>query len=308
MDKTDTSLMSVVISTRNRCDSVVKAIQTILLNDYPYFELIVIDQSEDDLTERSLHPFLNNLHFRYIRTSTKGLSTGRNIGISGAKSELIALTDDDCEVPSDWLNELVAAFSVDRQVGIVFGNVIPSPYDNKAGFVPTYASKEEFLAKGIKEKYRVEGISACMGLKRSLWQRLNGFDEMLGAGSFFKASEDFDFTIRALLADYFVYETPKVRVIHHGFRTYEEGQSLIQGYLYGIGAMFVKHFKCGHWTVIQVLLHLAWRWAFGHPVVDLGHRPSRWLRLKAFLRGFLAGLVNPVDKRTGHFVRPYRGS
>jgi GT2 family glycosyltransferase len=308
MDTIDLPPVTIVISTRNRGEKIVGMIQTILRNDYPDFELRIVDQSEDESTENSLRPFLDNPHLHYIRTLTRGVSSGRNLAISSAQSEFIAITDDDCETSTDWLQELVAAFEVDKRIGIIFGNVLPGPHDRKVGFIPSYVRSEPFLVRHINEKYRIEGISACMGLKRSLWQRLNGFDEMLGAGSFFKASEDFDFTIRALLADYFVYKTPKVKVIHHGFRTYEEGQSLIQGYLYGIGAMFVKHFKCGHWTVIQVLLHLAWRWAFGHPVVDLGHRPSRWLRLKAFLCGFLAGLVNPVDKRTGHFVRPYRGS
>jgi hypothetical protein len=99
-----------------------------------------------------------------------------------------------------------------------------------------------------------------------------------------------------------VYETPNVAVTHHGFRTWGEGQILIKGYLYGIGAMFAKHLKCGYWSVIHVLLHLAWRWAFGHPVVDFGHRPPRGIRLNAFVKGFLEGLSYPVNKKTGHYL------
>jgi len=66
--------------------------------------------------------------------------------------------------------------------------------------------------------------------------------------------------------------------------------------------MFVKHLKCGHWSIIHVLIHLAWRWAFKHPIVDFGHRPSRWLRLNAFVRGFLIGLQCPVNKTLGHYL------
>jgi glycosyltransferase involved in cell wall biosynthesis len=50
MDKTDQPKVTVVISTRNRGDRILKTIQTILLNDYPHFELRVVDQSDDDLT------------------------------------------------------------------------------------------------------------------------------------------------------------------------------------------------------------------------------------------------------------------
>jgi GT2 family glycosyltransferase len=197
----------------------------------------------------------------------------------------------------------VSSFAVNLRTGIIFGNTLPASHDHTVGFIPAYVRREPFLARGLHEKHRVEGISACMGLRRSLWQVLGGFDEMLGAGSPFKSAEEMDFTIRALLAGYFVYETPDVMVVHHGFRTWEQGANLIQGYLYGIGAMFIKHIKCGHWEVIQLLAHLAWRWAFKNPAVDFGHRPSRWLRLSGFIQGFLAGAHHPLDKTKGRYIR-----
>ena len=308
MDKIDPPQVTVVISTRNRAERIVKAVQTILENDYPHFEVRVIDQSEDDLTETSLRTFLGNPRFHYMRTHIKGISAGRNLGIDRAQTEFIGLTDDDCETPKNWLKELMVAFAVNSRIGIVFGNVLSGPYDSRAGFTPTYLLTKPLLAVNIRDKHRVEGISACMGIRRSLWEKLGGFDEMLGTGGPFKSAEDTDFTIRALLAGYFVYETPNVRVVHQGFRTWEEGRNLIGGYLYGIGAVFAKQLKCGHWSVIQVLTHLMWRWAFGHPVVEFGHFPSRWLRLIAFMKGFLAGAINPVDRNTSHFILRHKGS
>jgi GT2 family glycosyltransferase len=303
MDAMNPPPVTVVVSTRNRNEYIFKAVQSILLNDYPNFDVLVMDQSENDLTEDILKPLLGHPRFQYIRTPTKGLSVGRNLAISSTQSPFIAITDDDCEVPTHWIRELVASFAVDHRIGIIFGNTLAASHDRTAGFIPAYIRSEPILACSIHEKHRVEGISACMGVRRSLWQALGGFDEMLGAGSPFKSSEEIDFTIRALLAGYFVYETPKVEVLHHGFRTWEQGQVLIQGYLYGIGAMFMKHLKCGHWGVVYVLLHLAWRWAFQHPVVDFGHRPPRKLRLSAFFQGLIAGALHPVDKNRGHYLR-----
>lgn len=301
MDKTHPPPVTVLVCTRNRGDSIVNTVQTVLLNDYPDFELRIVDQSEDDLTESSLRPFIGDPRMRYLRTATKGLSVARNLAISTTQSEFIATTDDDCETPKNWLKELVAAFALDNRIGIVFGNTLSGPHDHNTGFVSSYVRHEPFLARNIFEKHRVEGISGCMGLRRSLWQRLGGFDEMLGAGALFKSAEEIDLTIRALIAGYYVYETPNVSVIHHGFRTWEQSRSIIQGYLYGIGAMFAKHLKCGHWSIIQVLLHLAWRWAFEHPVVDFGHRPPRWLRLAAFVQGFADGAAVPVERATGRY-------
>jgi GT2 family glycosyltransferase len=303
MDKAHTPPVTVLVCTRNRGDGVVNTVQTILLNDYPDFVLMIVDQSEDDLTESSLGPFIGNPRVRYLRTATQGLSVARNLAIGVMQSEFIVTTDDDCETPTNWVRELVAAFALDDRIGIVFGNTLPGPHDRNAGFVPAYVRHEPFLAHNVREKHRVEGISACMALRRSLWQQLKGFDEMLGAGTPFKAAEELDFAIRALIAGYYVYETPKASVIHHGFRTWEQGRTLIQGYLYGTGATFAKHLKCGHWSMIQVLLHLAWRWAFEHPVVDFGPRPSRWLKLAGFVRGFADGAVIPVERATCRYRR-----
>ena len=302
-DKAHTPTVTVLVCTRNRGDGIVNTVQSILLNDYPNFELRIVDQSEDELTESSLRPFIGNPRVRYLRTATKGLSVARNLALRTTQNEFIATTDDDCETPTHWLKELVAAFSLNNRIGIVFGNVLSGPHNPNRGFISSYVQHEPSLARNIFEKHHVEGISGCMGLRRSLWQRLGGFDEMLGAGARFKSAEEIDLTIRALIADYYVYETPNLSVIHHGFHTWEQGRSLIQGYLYGIGAMYAKHLKCRHWSIIQVLLHLAGRWAFEHPVVDFGHRPPRWLRLAAFTRGFADGAFVPVERATGTYKR-----
>lgn len=299
--------ITVVVSTRNREMEIGETIETILRNDYPDFEVRVIDQSDGNGTEASLRRFLSDPRFCYVKTTARGVSVGRNLGIEGAKNEIIAMTDDDCRTPPDWLRELASSFGVDRRIGVIFGNVHPGPHDSRGGFVPSYTRKDAFLARSILDKRRVEGISACMGLKKSVWRALHGFDELLGSGAPFRSAEETDFTIRALLAGYYVFETPAFSVCHLGFRTWEQGRHLIEGYLYGIGAALVKNLKGRHGSVLILILNLMGRWAAGHPRVDFGHLPPRGLRLRAFARGFIAGAAHPVDGATGHYRLPKSG-
>ena len=296
--------ITVVVSTRNRGDGIVKTVETILSSNYTQFELRVIDQSEDESTEASLLPFVKSPHLQYLRTVSKGVSAGRNLGINSTQNEFIAVTDDDCEIPRCWLKELAAAFSVDPRIGVIFGNALPGPHDHGAGFIPSYVRKDSFLARSIYEKHRVEGISACMGLRRSVWQRLGGFDERLGAGTSFRSAEEVDFAIRTLLAGYFVYETPNVAIIHHGFRTRKQSSTLIHGYYYGTGAMFAKHIKCGHWPIVPLLMHLGLRWPMGGSLVTagLGKNQQRLLRLTSFIRGFVAGSFTATDRKKCQFT------
>ncbi len=201
--------ITVVVSTRNRSDCVIGAIRSILANDYPNFELLVIDQSDTDDTEKALQPFLADRRFSYVPSATIGVSSGRNIGIEHAKSEFIAITDDDCEAPSDWLREMIKALQSDDRIGMVFGNVLAGDHLSHNGFIPTYERKEPYLAESVRDKNRVRGIGACMGLRRSICRAVKGFDPMLGPGAPLRCHEEGDLAIRMLMAGYAVFETPE---------------------------------------------------------------------------------------------------
>jgi glycosyltransferase involved in cell wall biosynthesis len=295
--------ITVVLSTRNRGARIVDTIETILASDGPRFEMNIVDQSDNDLTQESVQRYLIRPDVQYFRTSTRGLAAARNIGIAHARSELIALTDDDCTVTPNWLQELSEAFLMDERVAIVFGNVLACSHDRSSGFIPAYVRRGACLARSMIDKHKVEGIGACMALRRSVWSELGGFDEMLGAGGRFRSAEELDFAIRTLQASHSIYETDRVEVIHHGFRTTTEKHDLIYGHLYGIGAVFIKHLKCRRWSILTLLCQLALRWAFGSPIVDFGEPPSRKLRLKGFVDGFVAGAVTPVNQGKALYAR-----
>ena len=182
-----------------------------------------------------------------------------------------------------------------------------APHDQTLGFVPGYVRREAVLARSIRDAHLLGGTSASMALRKSAWQRLRGFDEMLGVGTPLGSAEDTDLTIRALLEGHLVYETPDAVVIHHGFFPWDQRLLLIRRNWYGTGAAFAKWLKHGHFTVLQVLARLGWRWVLGRvsPVAStLGH-PSRGSILAAFIRGFAAGAFAPIDRASGHY-EPFR--
>ena len=74
------------------------------------------------------------------------------------------------------------------------------------------------MARSIWQKHQVEGIGACMGIRRCVLDDLGGFDQILGIGAPLMTGEESDLTIRILLAGYFVYESPDIMFVHYGFR------------------------------------------------------------------------------------------
>jgi GT2 family glycosyltransferase len=301
----DQPFISVVISTRNRGASVVTTIESVLKNEYPYFDLHIIDQSDNFQTEEAIQPYTNNPRFFYTHSKTVGLGKGRNVGVNQSKHEYIAITDDDCEVPANWLQEMVKALTVNPAIGVVFGSVLPGKHDDSAGFIPTYNCKAPILARHIKQKNAVRGIGACMGIKRSIWREVKGFDEMLGPGAPFCCNDDGDFAIKVLLAGYYVYETPALFVIHHGFRTWKEGRPLARRNWYGVGASFTKHLKNGHFSLLKIICYEWCVIILGNVIhnVIVKHRISGVTPLFAFIKGLVVGLLSPVDRESGNFCQ-----
>lgn len=295
--------MTAVVCTRNRGAMVADTVRTILANDHPDFELIVVDQSTNDLSRTALSEFSSDRRFRYLRSPARGLSNARNLGISMATSTKVAMTDDDCIVPVDWLTRMENALDNAEPVAIVIGNVLAGPHDRSKGFVPNYTQASSFVARSVRDKHRIEGMAACMGISADACAKLNGFDPSLGAGSRFHSADETDIIIRALHAGYKVLETPEVVVTHRGLRSWAEADGVVYNYLYGIGATIAKHIRSGNWSIAHVVFALARRWLFGQPVMDYGFQPGRRVRLAGFTSGFKAGLSTPLDKRTGHFVQ-----
>ncbi|MCU1503867.1 MAG: glycosyl transferase family protein, partial [Ilumatobacteraceae bacterium] len=67
--------VSAVMCTRNRHASIGQAVKTVLANDYPAFDMIVVDQSTDDSTGEILRPMAEaDPRLTYLHTPEPGLS------------------------------------------------------------------------------------------------------------------------------------------------------------------------------------------------------------------------------------------
>jgi GT2 family glycosyltransferase len=298
--------ISVVISTRNRGASIIAPVKSILSNNYPDFEVVVLDQSETGLTREALQPFMANPNFNYIHSSSRGLGIGHNLAVKQARNELIAITDDDCEVPPDWLERLAEAFSSDSRIGLVFGNVLASEYDILTGYIPVFERNQPRLLTSINDDlYQGLGIGACLGIKRSAWQSVEGFDEMLGPGSPFGSLEDRDMGIRLLLAGYYVYQTPTFSVIHSGFRNNEQLPVLAFQDWFGFGSCYAKYLKCGFFNLTDYFLIKMWFHRALLPSLRKlikYHRIGSITPIFSFWVGFFISLLTPLDRTNSKFM------
>jgi GT2 family glycosyltransferase len=294
--------IAVVIATRGRPEGAARAVRSVLHEDSSALSLVLVDQNENEETCAALQRtgLLSDRRLRVVRSPSRGLGAARNLGVRHCDAPLIAFTDDDCEATGDWSRAMAAAFEPDPRIGMAFGTVLAAEYDRGAGFIPAYLVGAARSVAGISRKANAEGVGACMAVRRSAWTALGGFDEALGAGARLPAAEDTDLVVRMLVAGHWVVETPDAVVTHHGFRSFANGVSRIDGYMLGLGAVNAKMLRLGGIPAVLPVLALGWRWLARSPVVDLNQHPPRLRRLRAFTRGAWLGLRTPLGP-DGHF-------
>ncbi|HEY8381974.1 MAG TPA: glycosyltransferase [Microvirga sp.] len=99
----DAPRVSVVLATRNRRDEVVNAIESVRVQSYPHWELLVVDDGSTDGTVEALEARFDDPRIRIIRAEPSGVSKARNRGLAAATGAYIAYIDSDNVWTPDFL-------------------------------------------------------------------------------------------------------------------------------------------------------------------------------------------------------------
>ena len=92
----DLPLISVIIPTYNGEKFIREAIESVLAQDYPALEIIVVDDASVDGTQRLIESMSADIRY-YRQAQNRGPAAARNVGIRDAAGEFIAFLDvDDC--------------------------------------------------------------------------------------------------------------------------------------------------------------------------------------------------------------------
>jgi glucosyl-dolichyl phosphate glucuronosyltransferase len=121
--------VSVVISTYNRCSLLARALESLQHQDSGdvSYEVLVVDNNSTDETRNVAQTLMGESpgRFRYIFEPKQGLSYARNAGIAGARAEVVAFTDDDVRVSSNWVSGIKAGFTAEPDADFLGGKVLP---------------------------------------------------------------------------------------------------------------------------------------------------------------------------------------
>lgn len=161
--------ISVIISARNEEQNLLNNLPAILEQDYPDFEVVVVNDCSLDESEQAL----KELCVKYSRLKTVNVTendrfkTGKKfaltMGIKAAKNEHLLFTDADCRPASvHWITRMAANFT--GRAEIVLGY---SPYEYKGGLLNNFI-RFETIRTAINYLSAALAGNAYMGIGRNL--------------------------------------------------------------------------------------------------------------------------------------------
>jgi poly-beta-1,6-N-acetyl-D-glucosamine synthase len=190
--------VSVIIAARNEEDNLYNNLEHILTQDYPLFEVIVVNHQSSDDTQHilgALQKQYSNLKVIEIERN-KHLKIGKKLpitlGVKGAKFEHLVFTDADCRpASSQWIRGIVSAYSDSHDIVLGYG-----PYHNSKGLLNALIRFDTIQIATNYFSFALNGM-AYMGVGRNLAYKKSIFEAVGGFKSHYGiASGDDDLFIR----------------------------------------------------------------------------------------------------------------
>lgn len=177
-----TAKVSVVVATYNGSRTLKNCLDSLMRQNYPDYEVILVDDGSTDSTPEIAARFPR---VRYLRQDNCGLSAARNTGIRAATGEIVAFTDDDCRADEDWLRQLAGDLLRSEFAGIGGHNFLPPEDSSVAAVVMASPGGPAHVMLTDREAEHVPGCN--MAFYKWALEEVGLFDPV-----FRKAGDDVD--------------------------------------------------------------------------------------------------------------------
>jgi glycosyltransferase involved in cell wall biosynthesis len=202
-------MVSLVVATRWRTREVKRLLESLLAQTYRTFEVIVVDQNEDDRLAPLLRDYCERLTIKHVRSANPGHSAGSNAGLRICAGDIVAFPDDDCWYAPDLLHRVVDMFKTHPEWRCITGR--------------------EAAEENVVSTHRFDQVAGPV-TRQNIWRRhisfaaffrtadLSGlfYDERLGIGAetIWGSGEETDFLLQFIKRGGVVQYDPSVAVYH----------------------------------------------------------------------------------------------
>lgn len=213
--------VSIVICAKNEDDHLTEFLPGILSQDYPEFEVIVVNDCSFDNTENVIDEFakifqnLKKVNIKEDDNYKHGKKIALLIGIKGAKYNHLLLTDADCYVKSNqWLKQMASSFTDKKEIVLGYG-----AFEKQTGFLnkliryDAFSIAVQYLSAAMRKKTYM-GVGRNLAYTKDLFFRNKGFSSHYHINSgdddlFVNEASNPDNTAVCISHDCITYSKPK---------------------------------------------------------------------------------------------------
>ncbi len=251
--------------------------------------LIVVDQGQNPQVAAWMAAISRlGIHADYVPSPQRGRAAGVNRGLERMQTRFVAITDDDCFVENDWLQNMVGHLRKNPEA-VVTGRVEAGTED----VIVVVTSQVPSVQR--RPKLTFDHMSGGnMGTSATVLERVGFFDE----DPSMRTAEDGEWAYRTLRAGIPIYYRPDICVRHFGWREEVQRTSQYRDYARSHGGFYGKYLRQGDtFIVLRVLVHhlrAFRRWLRGQFTGDQEAREFGWAYFTGLLPGIVAGMKRPL--------------
>jgi glycosyltransferase involved in cell wall biosynthesis len=286
---------SIVLATTGRTDELYRFLDSLTVQTWRDFEVIVVDQNPDDRLVQVLEQYKGGMALRHLR-SAPGHSKALNVGLQHLRGDVVAFPDDDCWYDADLLQRVTRFFRENRAWDGLTGREIVEPGFSSGGRWDARAG--QLTRRNIWRR----AITFSIFLRRCVVEGAR-FDESLGVGasSPWGAGEETDYLLRSMERGHSIYYEPSLGIWHRGRSGpyHPEIYTKARYYGRGIGRVLRKH--------RYPLPSLAWHLLrpFGGALMYLASvRPEKARYHWSVFAGRMSGWLAPMGARAAQCGAP----
>ncbi len=265
--------VSIITINYNSSAYTIKLIESILKNisNTILYEIIVTDNaSEKDDYDYLISNIPSDTRIKIFRSNINtGFSGGNMDGYNRSSGEYLLFINNDCECQNDVLQPLLKFIQNNDKAGLLTGKVIglDGKYTGTHKLFPCltrsllgnefarWISKNKFISpkQEITKPTKVQVVTgAFMFFKRSLFEKINGFDTQ-----FFLDCEEEDISKRVWDYGKEVYMLPEPEIIHeHGGSKKDNAHGLRNEFYISYKKLMFKHYNKPYSLIMLLLTSL----------------------------------------------------
>ncbi len=225
-----TPLFSLVVCTIGRTADLLRLFESLALQEFSSFEVILVDQSDKDDIAQAIEARQFPFPIIHLR-SGRGLSLGRNLAMRHLRGSIVSFPDDDCAYPPRTLAEVKKQLDLSPEFSGLSGRSLD--FDGATSGPRSPDTATPITTENI---WRC-AISYTIFLRRNVLNTVGFFDERLGVGSGtpFQSGEETDYLLRALERGCRLQYIPLLVVNHPRLNVPHERDLIAKDFRYAVG-------------------------------------------------------------------------